>query len=63
MDYGLQFGSRQLWFTSHDPSQTVTDITTETKFITLFHLMTSNSSYIVFHILIPQGLREQFLFT
>jgi hypothetical protein len=51
-----------------DPSQTVTDILvtprhrrdrhgTETKFIVSFRLVTSNNSYIVFHILIPQGLR------
>jgi len=30
--------------------QTVTDITTESKFIILFRVVTSNSSYIVFHI-------------
>jgi tetratricopeptide (TPR) repeat protein len=40
----------------------VTDISTETKFIALFSLVTSNSSYIVFHILILQGLRQQLLF-
>jgi hypothetical protein len=50
-----------------DPSETVTDIlatlrrrrerhSTETKFIVLFRLVTSNNSYIVFHILIPQRL-------
>jgi hypothetical protein len=39
------------------PPQTVTDISTETKFIALFSLVSSNSNYIVFHILIPQELR------
>jgi len=37
-------------------SLTVKDISTDTKFIALFRLVPSNSSYFVFHILIPQGL-------